>query len=342
MDTAADNSSVKCSSDQKPDDDMLERLPVSLSMYGGVRDSMRSEYVAVASRSPSTTSTHSPVNVEQYSGEKDNDNDDIPEIITAEIDEPNKMVAGDMKYRAAITCSWPSIAGQVSVHSPSIGSTQTEGSENITGINKRLSTNCDSGYSELDICSVGKEKRESQIVGEEKVQDFCKDVKCLKPTSFESIFLAKSYSSTSSDYSHIPLASSVKPVLEDLELCFNLEKIVETTDEDKYLQEVENISICSEISSCSDRRILPTQGSKQCHASKLNRAQLNSLQMLTNIQEHNVSKKYAETLLQDKLSLPTANKGKAKLTILSLIENGQTNFDMNGISPLQFVKGFSD
>ena len=227
---------------------MFERASISMSMYGEVRVSMRSEYVAVASRSPSTDNSHSCVDAEQYFG--GTEVNDIPEIIRTDTDDPK--IPGDAKYKNILTCSWPSIAGQVSVHSPSTGSTQTEGSEPTIITNKRLSTNCDSGYSELDIRSVGRERKDcSTTVGEEK--EFSNDANYLKPSSFESVFLPQIQRSIPRDYSDISLASSVKPVLNDLELCYNLGKIVETTEEDKYLEEVENISICSERSSSSGR-----------------------------------------------------------------------------------------
>ena len=296
-----DNSTEKCKSKGKPEEDVLERLPISLSMYGGVRDSMRSEYVAVASRSPSTDSSHSRVNAEQHSVDKDIV--DIPEIITAELDEP-KIMNSETKSMTAMTCSWPSLAGQLSAHSPSTGSTQTEGGDTaVTASNKRLSTNCDSGYSELDICSVGRERKDCSTVGEEK--EFSKDVKWLKPSSFESVFLPQIHRSIPRDYSDISLASSVKPVLHDLELCYNLEKIVETTEEDKYLEEVENISICSENSSSSGKPAMPSGPSRQCGL-----AQYSSVEILRNIQQHNVSQKYKETMKQDKLTSPLSNRGR--------------------------------
>ena len=77
--TITDNSTGKCKSEEKCEEHELERAHISFSMYGGVRESMRSEYVAVASRSPSTDNSHSCVDAEQYCGEQEVD--DIPGII---------------------------------------------------------------------------------------------------------------------------------------------------------------------------------------------------------------------------------------------------------------------
>ena len=297
-----DNSTGNCKSEEKCEEYVPERAPISFSMYGGVRDSMRSEYVAVASRSPSTDNSHSCLDAEQYFGGAEVD--DIPEIIRTDTDDPK--IPGDAKYKNILTCSWPSIAGQVSVHSPSTGSTQTEGSEPTIITSKRLSTNCDSGYSELDIRSVGRERKDCSTVEEEK--EFSNDAKYLKPSSFESVFLPQIQRSIPRDYSDISLASSVKPVLHDLELCYNLEKIVETTEEDKYLEEVENISICSENSSSSGRPARTSGPSRQCGL-----AQYSSVEIYRNMQQHNVSQKYAETMKQDKLTLPFSNRGDYSL-----------------------------
>lgn len=295
----------------------LGGMPISVSMYGGARDSMRSEYVAVASRSPSTDSSHSQVNIE-YSG--DSEAEDMPKIITTKADEL-KIPKGAAKRKVALTCSWPSLAGQVSVNTPSIGSAHTEGSEPSN--NKRLSTNCDSGYSELDICSVVQENKYGVPRVGENFKDFSMETKLPRPTS---VFLQKQQIRNQREISGSIMAfsSCVKPVLEDLELCFQLEKIVETTDEDRYLEEIEDVSICSDYSYSSDRKSYPAQVPKQSsqessEGQHLPRQfspgsdQFDSLQTIANIATHNVSKKYAERLHQEKLDSLSPEKGNSIL-----------------------------
>ena len=62
-----------------------------------------------------------------------------------------KMENSGSKNHLPTACSWPTISGCISVKTPSIGSTQTSASDYC---GDHLYSNCDSGYSEPDICTI--------------------------------------------------------------------------------------------------------------------------------------------------------------------------------------------
>ena len=330
-----------CSNRQmEEEEEGCEGVPISVSIYSGARDSMRSEYVSVPSRSPSAESSHYQVHVEHYSSQ--NEVGDLPETKLPEI-RTQKVKNGVIKNRVPITCSWPSIEGQVSVNTPSIGSTQTAGSDiKNSGYsepysNKRLSTACDSGYSELDICSVGNEYKEILPGIEEKFSQFSIEAKCIEPIQFEE----KSEKETQTVFlDNEPIfPSCIGTVLDDLELCFHLDKLVEISDEEKYFQEIEDKSSYSDYSrkcSCSESESLPAQLLKQSSFESFQSqppltqftpkpvtaaAQFNSLRTIQNFHTHNVSKKYLESLQQENFnSLPP----------LKIVEKGKSLLSVNG------------
>jgi len=293
-----------------------EGVPISVSIY-----SMRSEYAIVPSRSPSTESAHSQIHVEPYSLQ--NETADLPKIVTTEV--PTQMKSNNVsKNRVPITCSWPSLDRQVSVNTPSIGSTQTN-SYSEPYNNKRLSANCDSGYSEMDICSVGNEGRECLPGMKEKLSKFSQSGICVQPPSFYENMSSKSYRETKPNISNDELIVSpcwAEPVLQDLQLCFNLDHIVEISDEEKYFQEIADISICSyDSKDGSSTEYRPAQllnelsieTSESQHPPVMFEqkpviapAQFSSLRTFNSFYTHNVSKKYLESLKRENFnSLPT-------------------------------------
>ena len=153
----------------EPEEEGCAGVPISISMYSSTKDSMRSEYVSVPSRSPSTESTRSQVHVE---------------------------------------------------------------------LNFCQNSACDSGYSELDICSVGDECKENLPGINENFSQFSIEAKVVEPTCFEMHFPYKIDKETQTMFlNNAPIFSScADTVLEDLELCFNLDRLVEPSEEETYFE----------------------------------------------------------------------------------------------------------
>ena len=120
------------------------------------------------------SSESSPSDVEPYSYQ--NETADLTEIITTEVPTQKKRPIV-VKNKVPISCTWPSLDRQVSINTPSIGSTQTIGEPSSS---KRLSTNCDSGYSELDIYSVRDENKEAKS-----------EVNCLTKANIKKLTVSK-------------------------------------------------------------------------------------------------------------------------------------------------------
>ena len=234
---------------------------------------------------------------------------DLPQLVVTSGD---KIRPGHTDDRVPITYSWPSLEGHVSVHNPSIDSTNSNCGQDDQAEMKhqqknvglqnnfhRISSACDSGYSEMDIYST---------VGT-----------ILEATSLkENIVVRQNQEKKDQDSSY----------MEELQLYFNLDKMLDkTSHEDSCFKELD-LSICSDDSkdcSCSEYSCsFPAQATKP--AAKLHNqssvdsfasansgsmtnsninntnntvmtlAQLFQTNSIKNLHDHNVSKKYLESM----------------------------------------------
>ena len=223
----------------------LDKMTASMSQYSSARESLHSEYMAVPVRSLSpeirdmgtmTKSSSSSGGVQKsrsYLG-------DLPQLVVSNnrcFTSARKPSDPDTGARVPVTFSWPSLEpqGQVSVHTPSLDSHTMMEAPLVTGGGglagqganiHRISSACDSGYSELDIYSTvttggaGEQARLKEASGDVNTEEKL-------------------------DISY----------MEELQLYFNLDKMFDkATHEENCFRELD-LSICSDESkdgSCSE------------------------------------------------------------------------------------------
>ena len=293
----------------QPEDEEVERFEKvcafnpSPSHYSSARESLHSsEYIAVPVRSlsPEFETSCQVQKSSSYLG-------DLPQLIITN-DKVLKRQTDHEEMRVPITFSWPSLEGQVSVHNPSIDSNTTNTEDvgdngkviNNAGLQNnfhRISSACDSGYSELDICSTAGNILEGANVREHLFQ---KQQNQRQHSQKENV--------ENQDISY----------MEELQLYFNLDKMFDKASHEENCFKELDLSICSEDSkdcSCSDysgsfpatTAKLYNQSSIDSFASAnsnsmtnsstvISLAQLFSTNTIKNLQDHNVSKKYLERI----------------------------------------------
>ena len=298
----------------------FEKMAGSVSQYSSARESLHSEYMAVPDRSLSPEIseyeiTKSVQKSRSYLG-------DLPRLVVSS----NRCIMSrkpscpETGSRVPITFSWPSLEGQVSVHNPSIDSNTSntgEAGARLTCGNKggggagagnihRISSACDSGYSELDIYSTAGTLAAVQSEPGKTI---------LRETSEANTERIKKTTSDNVIQNKLDIS-----YMEELQIYFNLDKMFDkASHEENCFRELE-LSICSEGSkdgSCSEYSCsLPTKTSNLfCHQSSgdsfasansnsvttnnqavISLAQLCSTNTIKNLHEHNVSKKYLKSL----------------------------------------------
>ena len=305
----------------------LDKMTGSMSQYSSARESLHSEYMAVPVRSLSpeirdleTKSASSGVQKSRsYLG-------DLPQLV---VSSTRCMVTSDSESvaRVPVTFSWPSLEPQgqdISVHTPSIDShtameAPVTGSGGIGGPNRanihRISSACDSGYSELDIDSTGAQE---QARAKEPAEDVTTETEEKLDISY----------------------------MEELQLYFNLDKMFDKASHEENCFRELDLSICSDESkdgSCSEYSCaLPSNTAKLFYhpqSSVDSFASANSNSLTTNNQavislaqlfptnknlhEHNVSKKYLESI-QNKQHFN--NKVKESAVLISSEQHTQAKF----------------
>lgn len=196
--------------------------------------------------------------------------------------------------RVPITFSWPSLDGQVSVHdNPSIDSNNSNVTEDMAqsqhgvGIQNRISSACDSGYSELDISG----GTSSGNCGDNVIVEDNTDQK----------------EDNSQDITY----------LEELQLYFDLDKLFDKTSHEENCFKELDLSICSDDSkgcSCSETSFptatkfidnsldgFPSPSLTKATSAVMSFAQssnfsANQKPVRNALHQHNVSKKYQESL----------------------------------------------
>ena len=281
-------------SSEDEDQEESEDVCIPVTIYNGTRDSARSQYAAVPSRSPSTESSHTRVQVEVHSFADEGSN--IIEVTTDE-EISEKMKNSGSNNQVPTACSWPSISGCISVKTPSIGSTQTSSSEYCGDY---FSSTCDSGYSEPDICITGSESDNFnfKIIG----KSFSIEIKCIEEVNFDVSPSTKSDKETQTE-PFPTFNNSNETGLAQLNL--KIDKITETS--------IEELSECSDLSkegNCSESYLNIAQLLEQ--SSSFGPSRPKSV-IKPNIHTHNVSKKYLERLQIQKFNpLPTVITDKGK------------------------------
>ena len=298
---------VTCISSE--DEIMDSGQPLPVSIFGSNRESKHLEYMAVSSRSPSNGSYLSKAGIEYHIDQTDEESSNELVISGGEdLKIASNQTSGQMGL--TVTYSWPSIAGQMSMKTPSLASDHTEASTM-----KQYSTNCDSGYSELDSGSVGSENKCSNPIAEGSAVVFgCQSRK----QQLTNTVLEK----PTRDF------LSSEPILEDLELLFCLDTFSE--EEERYLQKVEDISIstdsmCSEASSVKtffpNEKMKPTAPASSSYLNPIApELQSEVLNITAKLQYHNVSKRYAEHLRQELMNSHNSEEGNY-LSIKSIEKN---------------------
>ena len=326
-------STVKIEEDEEVE--TLDKMNGSMSQYSSARESLHSEYMAVPVRSLSpeirdleTKSPSSGVKKSRsYLG-------DLPQLVVSSNRCLVTRTSGDSEARVPVTFSWPSLDPQgqdISVTNPSIDShtameAPVTAGGGLGGANRanihRISSACDSGYSELDIDSTGAQE---QTRGKETSGDVTREEEKL-------------------DISY----------MEELQLYFNLDKMFDKASHEENCFRELDLSICSDESkdgSCSEYSCaLPSntaklfyqpQSSVDSFASAnsnslttnnqavISLAQLFSTNTIKNLHEHNVSKKYLESI-QSKQHFN--NKVKESAVLISDEQHTQANFSRENSS----------
>ena len=276
-------------------------LKMHVSVYRGSRDSEPSQYVSVPSGSPSPEKRFSCVHVQLHS---------VPNEVMIDSNTDNSK-DGAIHRAVPLTCSWPSIADQEIMKTPSIGFSQTGSADynNEQLIYKRLSSNCDSGYSEPELFFQAQEH-------------IALEAKCVDQISFDLFPGLTSDKETQTELYLLTNYWDVKK-FSRFDCSFHLSNISEADSEEEYFREIKDMSLCSDLSkeldyseSKMDLAQMHNQSSKDSFdyidILQLTPARHNSV-INSNTLAHNVSRKYLERLEKQQFySIPSLNTEKGK------------------------------